>query len=105
VQGRLHKYDILAIAVMPEHVHVVVERHEHTYERMVAGLKAVSSRELRKYFGLAAGFSRRDGRGLKAAAKQERYPIWSRGYWVRYLDREEAVESAIAYVKSQRIGQ
>jgi hypothetical protein len=58
-QGQLHKYDILAIAVMPEHVHVVVGRHEHAYERMVAGLKAVSSRDLRKYFGLAAGFSRR----------------------------------------------
>jgi REP element-mobilizing transposase RayT len=97
--ARLHHYEALALAVMPEHAHIVVKQHAHRYERMVAGFKAVSSRELRKYLGLGAGFSRRDRRGLKSAAKL--IPIWSRGYWVRYLDTEGAVSSAIAYVKNQ----
>jgi REP element-mobilizing transposase RayT len=100
-QVQLHNYELQALAVMPEHIHVVVERHEHKYERIVRGLKAVSSRELRKYFGLAAGLSRRDERGLKPAAKRKTIPIWSRGYWVRYLDTGAAVEQAAAYVRRQ----
>ena len=99
--ARLHHYEVIALAVMPEHAHIVVRRQTHSYERMIAGFKAVSSRELRKYLGLAAGFSRRNERGLKSAAK--RIPIWSRGYWARYLDTQEALESAVAYVNSQRI--
>jgi len=56
-QARLNNYIIMALAVMPEHVHIVVGRHNHRHSRMVRGFKAVSSRELRKI--LAASFTRR----------------------------------------------
>lgn len=100
-QVKIHGYGVLALAVMPEHVHVVVKRHEHRYERIVQAFKSVSSRALRKHFRLAALPARRDER-IRAAgstAKQNKQvPIWSRGYWVRYLDTEKAIEPAIAYV-------
>ena len=85
-----HRYEILALAVKQEHVHIVLRRHEHRYQRMVRALKAVSSRELRKYLGLVA-----------SPEKSKRAPVWSRGYWVRYLDTEKAIAPAITYVDRQ----
>ena len=87
-QAELHGYVIATLAVLPRHVHVVVEKHAHRYERMVQAFKSVSSRRLRRYFGLTA---------LQGKAAK-RVPIWARGYWVRYLDTKEAVESAVKYV-------
>jgi len=87
-QAELHGYVIPALAVPPRHVHVVVEKHAHPYERMVQAFKSVSSRRLRRYLGLTA---------LRGKAAK-RVPIWARGYWVRYLDTKEAAESAVRYV-------
>jgi REP element-mobilizing transposase RayT len=97
--SRIHNYAISALAVMPEHVHIVVGRHDHGHGRIVRGLKAVSSRELRKI--LAASFTRRDDRVVNNAAK--RVPIWSRGYWVRFLDTEAAISAAVTYVNGQKV--
>jgi REP element-mobilizing transposase RayT len=108
-QVKTHGYVVAGFAVMPEHVHVVVERHQkHTFQRMVQAFKSVSSRALRKHFLLAAlpaRRSRRDscksGCATRAAGSAVKRPIWSRGYWVRYLDTDNAVAAAIAYVRRQ----
>jgi REP element-mobilizing transposase RayT len=121
-QVRIHGYEVPAIAIMSEHVHVVIKRHIHKYERIVQAFKSVSSRALRKHLRLAAlpaRRSRRDScksgcatRAAGSTAKREgaegkpaeqliRVPIWSRGYWVRYLDTEKAITPAVAYVDRQ----
>jgi REP element-mobilizing transposase RayT len=113
-QVRIHGYEIPALAVMPEHVHVVIRRHEHNYERIVQAFKSVSSRALRKHFCLAAlparrnekiraagSTAKREGSAGKPAERLKRVPIWSRGYWVRYLDAENAIAPAVAYVERQ----
>jgi REP element-mobilizing transposase RayT len=98
----LHNYKICALAVMPDHVHVVVARHTHTYQRIVNAFKSVSARALRRYLGLAASPATRNG--IRAAGgTANRTPVWSRGYWVRYLDTEQTLASAIAYIENQRL--
>jgi len=52
--AQLHNYEILALAVMPEHIHIVVGFHNHRYEKIVQAFKSVSSRQLRKFLCLAA---------------------------------------------------
>ena len=101
-QVQLHQYVVPALAVMPEHVHVVVEKHEHRYERIVNAFKSVSARALRKYFGLAASPATRLNRAAGGPAKRsKRAPVWSRRYWVRYLDSDKAIATATAYIKRQ----
>lgn len=101
--ARLHHYIIQALAVMPDHVHIVLERHAHPHQKVVQSLKSVSSRALRKYLGLAALPATRDGiRAAGSTANQRAYPVWSRGYWVRFLAAESNVAAAISYVNGQR---
>jgi hypothetical protein len=66
--------------------------HNHRYEKIVQAFKSVSSRQLRRFLGLAALPATRDkDRAAGSTAKQKPRPIWSRGYWVPYLDTEEAL--------------
>jgi len=79
---------------MPDHVHVVVCRHDHAHERIVAGLKAEASKRVRRHLGLTRepvpdDFHRR---------RRERVPIWTRRSWVRFLNEEQAIRDAIRYV-------
>jgi REP element-mobilizing transposase RayT len=100
-QTRLHNYAIQALSVMREHVHLIMAKHPHPCEKVINAFKSVSARHLRKYFGLAASPATRNDRATGGAAKQtraKRVPIWSRGYWVRYLTTNSAVSAAIAYV-------
>ena len=95
-QARLNNYVIMALAVMPRHAHAVVLRHNHAQGRIVRGFKAVSSREIRKL--LAASFTRRDDRAENSAT--DKIPVWSRGYWARFLNTEPDIKAAVDYVKS-----
>ncbi len=94
-QARLNNYVIMALAVMPRHVHTVVRRHDHAHGRIVRGFKAVSSREVRKL--LAASFTRRDSYPTNSSTK--RIPVWSKGYWARFLNTDPEITAAVAYVK------
>jgi REP element-mobilizing transposase RayT len=97
----LHDYIVPAIAVRADHVHVIVERHaRHTFQRMVQAFKSVSTRALHKHSLLADLPARREEEHC-TAAKKARSPVWSRGYWIRYLDNDKAIAVAIAYVKRQ----
>jgi len=80
-QVERHRYTILALAVLPDHAHVVVRRHAHQHTRIVAGLKAVSSRRVRQHLGAEGGT-----------------PVWARGYWVRFLDEDNHIRAAVRYV-------
>jgi REP element-mobilizing transposase RayT len=99
-QVDLHDYIVPAIAVRADHVHVIVRRHcRHTFQRMVQAFKSVSTRALHKHFLLADLPARREEDST--ATKDVRNPVWSRGYWMRYLDNDEAIAIATAYVKRQ----
>jgi len=93
-QAQRHAYDVWALAVLPDHVHLVVGRHWHRYERVVAGMKAVSGREVRKLWGIAVNERPND---LRQRQRDTR-PVWSDGYWVRYLNDDTHIASAVRYV-------
>lgn len=100
-QVALHDYTVPALAVRADHVHVIVERHDkHTFQRMVQAFKSVSTRALHKHFLLADLPARRDKEN-ENSRNMVKNPIWSRGYWIRYLDNDKAITTAIAYVKRQ----
>ena len=97
----LHDYIVPAIAVRADHVHVIVKSHcKHTFQRMVQAFKSVSTRALRRHFLLADLPARREKKNC-TSSNPTKNPVWSRGYWIRYLDNEKTIVTATAYVKRQ----
>ncbi len=84
--------EVLACAILANHVHVVIERNHSTYERIVNHLKGRSSQWVRKARHLPPAVSRR-----------RRVPIWTEGYWVRYIDHIEQMACAVRYVRNNPI--
>lgn len=76
-------YRVLACAVMPNHVHLVIARHERPIETIVSHLKAKATQRLNR-------------------AGQNPLPRspWARGDWTVFLDSDEAIERAIRYVEN-----
>lgn len=84
------RYQIWALSILPEHTHVVVARHKYRVEQVTNLLK-----------GAATGQLLNDNRHpLEShAAAGERPPsMWARRCWKVFLDSNEAIENAIAYV-------
>ncbi|MBN2561081.1 MAG: transposase [Phycisphaerae bacterium] len=86
------KLEIRACAILPNHVHVVVGRGADTYERTVNRLKGRSAQRIREARHYPAPTNRR-----------QRVPIWTEGYWVRYIDHLEQMECAVNYVRNNPI--
>jgi REP element-mobilizing transposase RayT len=76
-----------ACAILPNHAHAVVGLHPVAYERIVNRLKGRSSQRVRETRGLSV-----------ASERAERVPVWTQGYWVRYIDDLEQMSCAIEYV-------
>ena len=91
-----HGYRVWALCVMPDHAHVVVGRHAHSPPRIAAGLKAEASKHVRTHLGLTRSRAPEDFH----QRRRDRVPIWTRGYWVRFLNDEAAIRAAIRYVES-----
>ena len=89
--GSAAKLRILACAVMSTHAHIVVERNDDSYERIVNRLKGTSSQRIR------------ESRAYPAADRRDRIPIWTQGYWVRYIDHLEQMQCVLNYVKNNPI--
>ena len=79
------KYRVLACAILPEHVHLVVARHKHTIEQIVAHVKGRATQRLKED-------------GLWSDDPEPRSP-WEQDSWDVYLDSEEAIERAVRYVE------
>ncbi len=84
--------EFYACAVLANHVHVVAGRHEEGYERILSRLKGRSSQRIRQARGLAVVQDRKD-----------RVPIWTQGYWSRYIDHLSQMECAIEYVRKNPV--
>jgi REP element-mobilizing transposase RayT len=84
-------YKVLACAIMPDHVHVVVRRHEQDIERIVGHLKGRASTRMEED-GVhpLMRFRGRDGRVPTA---------WAEGCWKVFLNTPEEIARAVGYVE------
>ncbi|HUO08634.1 MAG TPA: hypothetical protein VM008_10070 [Phycisphaerae bacterium] len=80
-----------ACAVMPEHVHLVLGRHEYLVEQMANLLKGAGTRALLAE-SLHPFADQRDGKGKLPHC-------WGEGGWYVYLDDERDIRRAISYVE------
>ncbi|HVP10310.1 MAG TPA: transposase [Phycisphaerae bacterium] len=85
------KLRVFACAIMPTHAHIAVGRNEDSYERIVNRLKGRSAQRIREF------------RAYPAADRRSRIPIWTQGYWVRYIDHPEQMQCVVNYVKNNPI--
>ena len=74
-------FHILACAIMPDHVHVVIRRHPRDIEMIVGHLRSRATKQL----------------GRDAIRPDQ--PIWAKKSWNRYLDSPD-LPNAIAYVNN-----
>ena len=82
---------ILACAIMPEHVHLVIARHSRTIEQVANQLKGAATRQI-------------TADGLHPMATQPtaggRMPkMFARGQWSVYLNQDAEIARAIRYVE------
>ena len=89
-----HTYCLHALSIMPDHAHAVVRRHEHDHERIVGDLKSGASKWARRQSGKDAHRSAPD----PSERRRQRVPVWSRRYWVRFLDHDDAIRRAVRAV-------
>ena len=86
------KVTIYACSILPEHVHLVIARHDYRVEQIANLLKGAATRRL-----VAGNLHRL----ADYAPPGERLPtMWSRGLWKVFLNRERDVQLAIHYVES-----
>lgn len=85
----------LACAILPDHVHMVLARHEHKPELLVNLLKGAASRALTKEnLHPLAQYREHEGRVPKC---------WARGQWKVFLNNLDEVQHAIAYVEDNPV--
>jgi REP element-mobilizing transposase RayT len=76
------RYTCWACTIMPDHVHVLIRKHKHQAEEMIARLKDASRQRLR-----AAGLRADD------------HPTWGTGPgWKVFLDHPDDVRRTIPYI-------
>jgi len=88
-------YTVWACAILPQHTHLVIARHSYKAEQMANLLKGAATREIvADNRHPLTEYRKPDGK----------YPsMWASKRWKVYLDSEEAIEEAIAYVEANPI--
>jgi len=76
------KYTCYACAVMPDHVHMLVRKHRHRAEEMIAEMQRYSAAQLH-------------GEG----ACEDSHPVWGGGGWKVFLDHPDEVRRTIKYIQ------
>ena len=77
---------IYALAVLPEHAHLVVGRGERSIEQLRTRLKAAAGKRLRM-----------DGR--HPLAEEETVKLFARGGWKVFIDDDRQMGAAVAYTE------
>lgn len=75
------KYTCYACAILRDHVHLIMRKHKHKAEEMIANLQASSRLRLS-----AAGLRTPD------------HPTWVKGGWKVFLDHPDEVRRTIKYI-------
>lgn len=87
--------EIWACSILPEHIHVVVGRHNYPVEQIGNLLKGAATKQLtNEDLHPLAQHTRNDGRTPSP---------WAVGKWKVYLDSEESIEAAIRYVEENPV--
>ena len=89
------KLDVYACCVMPDHVHMVVARHQKTIEMVTGFLKRGATRRLTRE-GLNPLADYRSKRGRVPSP-------WVRGGWYVYLNTSDRMNRAIDYVNANPV--
>jgi REP element-mobilizing transposase RayT len=86
---------VWACSILPEHVHLVLARHDYKVEQLVNLLKGAATRSLTAE-GLHpfAGQTTPDGRTPKC---------WARGQWKVFLDSEADILRSVGYVEENPV--
>ena len=85
------KLRVYECSILPDHVHLVIERHCDLIEDIVGYLKRAATRQLnREHRHPLAEYRRKNG---------ELPSPWVEGGWVRYLNDQQAIVDAVDYVK------
>jgi REP-associated tyrosine transposase len=76
------KYTCYACAIMPDHIHLLIRKHKHLAEEMMANFQAA-------------------GRATIAGTGQweQKHPVFTLGGWKVYLDHPEEVWRTIPYIE------
>lgn len=77
-------YRIHGCSILPDHVHMVVARHERTAGRLIGHLKGRATQRL----------------AADGLWPPDRRPVWGHGGWNVFLDTPEDVSRAVAYVEA-----
>ena len=88
-------YRVLALAIMPDHVHLLLERHPRHIDQIASHLKAKATQAMNEA-------------GMHPMA---RYPLsngcvpspWARKYWCPFVDDERYMEAAIKYIEGNPV--
>lgn len=76
-------YRIHACAILPEHVHLIVGRHERHISKISAHLKGRATHALK----------------IEGLWPHDERPVWGRKYWAPFIDTREWLANAIQYVE------
>ena len=88
-------FTIWACAILPEHTHLVIARHDFKVEYIANLLKGEATKQLRKE-GL-------DPMSAYARPGQRPHSPWSDRRWKVFLDSEQSLENAIRYVEQNPV--
>ena len=80
------EYRLLALVILPDHVHVLVVEHATSPARIAGHLKGRATRELRASCGWPPN-----------------RPVWGKRAWASWLSSDDAVLAAIRYVEENPI--
>jgi REP element-mobilizing transposase RayT len=81
------KYTCYACALMPDHVHILIRKHKHLAEDMIASLQDAGRTAL-----VAAGL------------REAEHPVWTGGGgWKVFLDHPDDVRRTIPYIENNPV--
>lgn len=80
---RTTAYTCYACAIMPDHLHLVIRKHRHCAEEMIANLQETTRSRL-----------------CAAGRVPETHPVWTRGGWKTFLSTPHDVMQKVRYVEN-----
>jgi REP element-mobilizing transposase RayT len=90
IAAREGDYIIHALAILRDHVHIIIGRHPRHIDEIAAHLKSKATRQMtHERIHPLAEFTTHDDRKPSP---------WARNYWCPFIDSEEYMRKAISYV-------
>jgi len=74
-------YTVHACAILPEHVHLVIGRHQRRIDRIAAHLKGRATQQL----------------SIEKVWLRDECPVWTERFWKVYLNTDDDVDRAVRY--------